>query len=160
MFWFYVKVLSLLSFSFINPPCSLGSASQCLCWILLFSISRYLEHLGSQSLDFFLYTHILMISSIPVCPHGLIESIPTIHIHIPSLDLSSELQTHTPNYLIAFLNMPYQNRDSCFLLSNVLFYPCYQFHLIASLPTQFFIPLPQSIHDSSLSFSKSYGFYL
>ena len=36
-----IKSLCLLNFSPIAPPYSLGSPSQCLCWMLLFPISRY-----------------------------------------------------------------------------------------------------------------------
>lgn len=44
--------------------------------------------LSSQSLGLFSDAHILMISSVLTCSHGVIESILMIHVYIPSLDLS------------------------------------------------------------------------
>ena len=91
----------------------------------------------SLSLDLLsTFTHVLMTSSILIYSRGLIGSILIIHIYVPILDHSPELQTHIPSYLITFLTVPYQSLNSWFLLSDVLLYQCVQFCSMASLLTQ------------------------
>ena len=51
--------------------------------------------LASQSLGLFSDAHVLTISSVLTYSHGVTESIPMIHVYVPSLDLSLNSDSYT-----------------------------------------------------------------